>query len=173
MTLLHVFILILVCINAVLKSSSFRMPVLAGISLWWGGVMAGLIWTLTETTINLTTVWNIARIGLLLESSVLLVGCFGNRNGSLSRSVKIIDLDPGLMLWWPLLVVADQIIRHSPGVSFGGLTLAGGAGTALFIFLALSGSTKILANDTQKQPLLYLVNLFILLTIILSDGISI
>ena len=172
MTLLHVFILILVCLNVVLKGSSFRMTTLAGISLWWGGVMAGLIWGLTETTANLTAIWNIAQIGLLIESAVLLAGCFGNRHETLSRSAKIIDLDPGIMLWWPLLVLADQIVRHSPGVSFGLLTLAGGAGTAVLTFLALSGGKKIPASDTQKRHLLYLVNLFILITIILSDGIS-
>lgn len=134
--------------------------------------MAGLIWCLTESNVDLTAMWNIAQIGLLIESAILLVGCFENRHKIPSRSVRIIDLDPGIMLWWPLLVLANQIVRHSPGISFGLLISTGGAGTAVLTFFALSGGKKIPINDTQKQHLLYLVNLFMLITIILSDGIS-
>ncbi len=169
---LQLLILILVSCNAVLQFSSFRVATMAGISLLWGGVMAGLILGVTETSIEDSAIWQLSKILLLLESALMLVGCFIASPNPNHRLTRILKRYPGFMLWFPLLILAQQIVIRNPGVSFGLLALAGGLGTAMITLGACWGVKNIPIDPADKQHLIYLVNLSIILTIILSDGIS-
>lgn len=169
---LFIVLLILVCLNAVLTYSSFRRTILVVLCGLWGVVMAGLILWRTETTLDIKAVWNVAQIGLWLESALLLIGCFANRNDTATQSAPLISRYPGCMLWLPLWVLADQVVRQNPGVSFGGLALTGGIAIALLTGLLFFIAQKWRISHPQKRHLIYLVNLFILLTTVLFDGSS-
>lgn len=172
MNLLLVCILILVSGNAILQYSSFRVATIAGLGVLWGGVMAGLILWITETTVNESTLWSISKILLLLESALILVGCFSESQNPHALSAQIFKHYPNIMFWWPLCMLAEQIVKQNPGVSFELLALSGGIGTAIST-LGLSWGVKLLRIDRNIQDnLTYLINLSIILTIILSDGIS-